>query len=1703
MGSGADLRSRLVSVTAPLGAPTKSDDNATAKLERLLVRSRVDDAAALTPRELSIERATWYDPQTLSPERTQRIDQLVAESDPSQPSEFRVFRREAPLNAPALDLATPAWGRGGAIAQTIGPVNGVDGRKFWFDFYPVARLVPVYFAGDARPAILFYMSQLKLRLGEPVRISDVLKFIKSKQYNLGRGSIWIRADLLAADAPAGSYVGLTIGGGKLIFMPTPLSAGGKLTIPAGGKCSVALNLLAPDPPAIGKSKAGIDAAKASLTLPNEFSLVLQAGKAGVTQLAKAKWTLYGQKVDFAWDQATAPHYEPLLASVLVPLVTSVAEIEIMASQSPFATAGGKAKVAQAGWALPVAMIDVNQPTEAAGIGGIAVNAMQGLTLGWRGLRGGPAQLSKPWVTLAPGLIFLIDAKAFDRYGRQRLLLWKDDSSKFRSEIDLGFTDAFLLIYSAATSGNELLVAEADAEARLDRPVDVSGTPFPIRTLDSLLALGYSDARQTAFLYDDNILVDSLDPAATWPVEPGKAISLAIRNALFTVTPVNSLLLFAELRDEEMVDKAALLLGMGLFGLLPTLPDPYAANVGWLRRQSRGDQGFRRPSMLLVTDVTWRKAATDAADQVDTAFAFAPLGAQEQTIEAWSEGAKEIQRKALDTLSADMASSQPSPLAFYAASSRGSNEAIWNRLFQFFEQEQFALLDVSTNADQMGVSFAWFNARSAEDSNLTFYRTFQAKPTQSAASSAFPLQIRELDLTAESRFVRAFTVPQLSWEGLVNLTKPKVFGDPPVGANFYPNDGGPTRLFNDSVELVAIAPIPVTEFLVKDFEQRKDGFTGALFTLPFGLKSFAEFSRQSASQPKPAKVGFNRPAYAHSDVTGGLQIRVDAPPNLPESPIFKGGTLQLNNVLDPSFSPTFSGTLGSSVGEIFNDEFFFSSSGSTGYKTRGVPLTRIDFSGYGASIFSHWQNPNAAIAATSQAHFDVFVGRTAQEVIQVRSIVYPWAIHVVRTITMFRASSGYVFRFDTGWQAESDGIYDFSYKGYDPIKNPDGSWKVINRVNPYEFHPGIVKGVFKVRNIRETEAVPHFTANWTKNPGEEFVDDNGAIVPVTTVMNEKVDLQPIYFDADVEIDCVTTGAVGGRVPSKGMLGYVQLSPRGEPLSPALFSQLLASQFGALGGPVDCVIDIGKSHQLMRISRVDVNNSANSAGNPIFASAARGAVVLPKDGSWSVVQHNQGTGEVSPVDPQAAVPLVRRGKLDSTNQTTDTSAADLIRLANPIDLVKTNAGTRNFGFLQSTGTQKALFRRPGFQDGVSQLFSLKPDFADAYRILNSAGIFPNVQDALSLNLGSFQTQILEQGYKLVDPGNLAKVFQQTLPDTPLYLVNEDFLKLYVEYAKKDKAGNKTADGVLNFGFDATAGDVAKNWLSKLDDIGMVVDLGPLKRLMMIKGKFNAEKGTTPAFTDPELEFSDELKPVIDLLQILLELQGGDYGAAMKSGLQIAMSNSANSWSYAFTARKEIPLVKFPPGELYDSPETPLKLECHLAIGVYFNEVLKITDDPKQLIPSIGAFLEFGGRLSVMCVSLAAATVYATGSVDLRTAADIKTGPELDMKFGFGAEIVVGLPVVGNVSLLYMVGIEIDLNTSQITVSGFLLFRGRAELLEGLVTITIQIEAKGSVQRQLGPPGRTDLIAQVTFAIDISIFLVINLHFSQSWQEQRQIA
>ena len=143
--------------------------------------------------------------------------------------------------------------------------------------------------------------------------------------------------------------------------------------------------------------------------------------------------------------------------------------------------------------------------------------------------------------------------------------------------------------------------------------------------------------------------------------------------------------------------------------------------------------------------------------------------------------------------------------------------------------------------------------------------------------------------------------------------------------------------------------------------------------------------------------------------------------------------------------------------------------------------------------------------------------------------------------------------------------------------------------------------------------------------------------------------------------------------------------------------------------------------------------------------------------------------------------------------------------------------------------------------------------------------------------------------------------------------------------------------------------------------------------------------------------------------------------------------------------------------------------------------------------------------MCASLGAITLYATGETDLALRADTSPMISLQMRFGFGAQIAVGLPVIGTASLLFMVGVEIYVDSTQkVAVTAFILFRGQAEILGGLVSVTITIEAKGSVIREITDgTTRTNCRAQVSFALEITIFWIIDINIEEHWEETRQIA
>ena len=1764
------LTALLAAITGNLYASGDGEETQLDNLHEQLAQTlQHQDATSITNQSFSYQSSDFFFTQNIKGNRLEKIDERVRKIlESNETNDLKVFVRDTPIRSTQVAGSIPDWAVGAKVFKTIGPFIGRDGRWQWFDFFKVEKLIALYFPGQPLPAILFKAVFTN-------RIFTITTPELTRDYNLVAGSVWINAKILSAAAPANRYCGIRITGGTIHLDTLPQLNNGKLFIDALNNVLVQLKMEQPvTAPVITADDHGADARALKIKLPATWQFSFTANIKSIKQLDAIDWTVYGQegRSECKGDQNTL--YDPVTSRVLVPLVTEPAIFAISQCLSPFTTFNNLAPIQNTWWGIPAAVIDINNTPEADGNGALQMLLKKGIVCARQGVTGADTIIVNPLLIAEPGRIAITDLMSNASGSTQHINLWKDEDNPHGTAVDITYQKNVPFIYNTLAKGDEVLFTSCDTEVLTDRPVKVNGEAVAVNTKKTVIIFAANAKNKIMLLYDDNIIFDNTNPNPNIAAAPIKPIALALENALFTTTPVNGCLLYADCTaDWQKAIYSKMFLTLGLYAYLPTLPDPYAANINLMKRQynsranATGVASINQRIWLWLVCRVSSKPNLDAAnvlnfDNVKTSFHFGNLPFDDEQAHADTNTNKEIlssgslRSKAV----ADMLSTQNVRAAMYnvPAGQSGAEEIAmlktnftfrqtnyeldWDEKVGHYLTDSFSLLDVSSNANQMGVSFGLFGGgRMAMVPTATVGTT----ATDTTVNNALPFMVQDMAVLAPGYNVRAFALPLVAWEPVFNLTKKVDAMDPDLLFNYYPNDGGPTRIFNTAQTPVPLAPIPVMKHLLDEFKSTPKSSTIAAFTLPFGMRALAGFSLSGAETVKPS-ITTNQPDF--DKYKGGLQYSIragnhgykfPAEPALDDSPMLPGYTVQLNNILKLDGTPAFTSTLAQDPTKIFNGEFFNLSA------QRGVPVSRMDISGYGANMFSSWVSPSAAYAATSQARFDVMLGRTSHEVVQVKSVLYPWGIRVVRTITLKRDASGYVYRQDSGWQAESDGLFDFRYR-----KLPTDALKM-----DFKIHPGVVRGLFNVRNITKEPSIQPFVSG-------------------------TAECDAVFFDADVEIENVVQGKVtsidkmGNKhtscVVSKRILGYVQLAPTGMPLDTNQFAALLNQQRGSIGGAIDCQVDVNQSNQNMRINRFDVSPSVDAANNIIFVVAARGNVILPKDGSWSIVQHNAGSGEVTPLDENLTVPLIREGEWIPGKVIDEVAAkGKLLRMANPMDLLRNVVPqTINFGLLQNMGTQKALFLTPSFKFDEKTLLSKTPPlFADAYRMMTGKGIFPNIGDAVtsygkafSLMQGvdgagnaiakAFDTDAMkdgainvfkllkldvvkqgeaavEQGMQLLKgaaAGAIDKALKFDLPDFDVPLVDMDGLKIYIEYKtskidkadpKKDLPGSK-ADSKLNFDIaskiGAAATDAAETWKGRLNNLSMVVDLGSFERLMRIKGNFDAKKGKPSSYggdadgigeglPTPEIEFHPALQPIIDLLQVLADLSSGDYGAALKKGLKVAMGNAGEIWEYKFEATKEIPLVRFPPTKAaYDNPQTPLKLEASMALGVYFNAALKVTTDPKQLLPTAGAFLKFHGGLSVMCFSLGAGSIYAIGSVDVKIACDTAKGPNLTLGFGFGVSIMVGLPVVGNVSVTYMIGIEMYADSKEISITAMMLFRGHAELLGGLVGVTITIEAKGTIKRTAD---RTDCSAQVTFAIDISIFLIIDISFSETWGEERQIA
>ncbi|MEO5735428.1 MAG: hypothetical protein ABIN96_12830, partial [Rubrivivax sp.] len=520
------------------------------------------------------------------------------------------------------------------------------------------------------------------------------------------------------------------------------------------------------------------------------------------------------------------------------------------------------------------------------------------------------------------------------------------------------------------------------------------------------------------------------------------------------------------------------------------------------------------------------------------------------------------------------------------------------------------------------------------------------------------------LSVELRQVRLLMQPQVHWEPVQDIVSPV-----PGGVTLRSlTHGGTTLMGADSAERVALLPSTVGRQIVAAAGGAHNA--AALFSLPFGLRAYVHIDRRLklALGTRPVDTQLHEPQF-DDGLRSAQQLRLRAvgtvgPRRLPDPGRTMPGALHQTLNLEGGGS-----VLPPDVVQMFAFD-------------QQLPLHAVDLSGYGLSCFSHWRRepmkPQDDAVGVTQVQFDVMVGRTAYELIEVRSVLAPCQARVVRTVVLERRNSGRVQRFDSGWQAVDDGLF----KPYVP------------------FETGVLRGLLRIRRIREHPQLRELT------------------------LSDLSVWRPVLFDADAQIDDLIAGGAGGTLPALDHLGYIQIRPVGdikqnnrpEPFVPPerLQAPRMQALFKAVGGTIGGAID-GRSRLggtlEMHLHSLQAAFAPDDVGNAGFVVAAYGSPVLPRAGRWSVVRIDGATADISPVDVRAGMPVVQ-------------GSGARYRFVDPTQVHQTRP-TAEHGLLITTDSSRVLFPRPTVGTAVGQRGLLRcapPLMADPVALVHASGQFP---------------------------------------------------------------------------------------------------------------------------------------------------------------------------------------------------------------------------------------------------------------------------------------------------------------------------------------------------------------------------------------------
>ncbi|HZU91017.1 MAG TPA: hypothetical protein VE993_17330 [Stellaceae bacterium] len=1306
-----------------------------------------------------------------------------------------------------------------------------------------------------------------------------------------------------------------------------------------------------DPPApAARMGPGADARQAKVALPAHVVISFSAARTVVTQADNGTLSAFGAEVSLRFEPGAAS-YDAMLGRVQVPFASTPAEFAVTDSRSALVTLTGTVSIAGASWSLPVTTSAPTALGAAAGDGGFALLVSDGLAASWPGrdtaMRCGAATL-----LIEPGAITIGGLQAVTPNLAQRITLWNaGPPTPAHGEFDLRFPASFGFRFVSEAAGAEAFGILTALVAILDPPRTVNNERFPFASPAALIAFIQTSAG--TFL-----LAEASAAQAAAAVQ-----AIALKNLLLRTG--NPLVLLSYGAFAGNVCAPGILIWQFQLELgLPILPDPYATNFAFDARRTVNPGATATGNLILIS--RWQPAATPALDFV-VPGAAAAAGAQ-----------------TAPAVISDAAVVDPDAQAI----------ALLNQRFDAVAgsaPRSIVLLDLSSNVSQFGVAYAPVE-----------------QPAGTAPATTPQLAIQDLFLEARGAGVRVLTLPAVQWEPV--LTRP---GADPQDPNFpspltFGDSGGPTVFAANNVDLVPVAPRPAIDALLGVYNRDADPLAVVIrFTLPFGIIAVAEIEKSRLLFEASPSFRQVTPGFSAIGLRGGDQLSIEAGRRillapLSESPTLAGAAYQLHNARFSGVGTTT--TVLTPIDVTFNSNF-----GPAAVNPR-VPVTRLDVSGYGESLFSDWRNTTDAAAIISKAQFDVVLGRTSFEVIQARSVKYPYGVRVVRTITIQRENGAVISRRDSGWQPVTDGTYQFPH--------PD----LIT-------HPGVVLGVTDVANIRDT--------------GQTFTTSDGTL------------LMAVRFDCAVRMENAVFGSGPDGVPARDQLGYVQLNdPTGHgQLAPDQYAELLAA-VGPLGGAVDCVIDIGGSGQRMRVAQIGVA-ATPGMGGPEFAMAAWGSPILPGGGQWSFLRQTSPGDAPQPVDQDRGVPLVRAGAAPSAPP-----PGSPYRFADPADTLTPDSPATDYGLVHATGTQRLLFLRPKIETAAPPAITstLPPALADPYVLSTSVGPFPRV-DACSILLdpnyalrigagGNFTLELPAPGFNIAAPQRILQTSQSA--------------RTVVHYADETNTPSTVALTI-----DTAA---AVPWTISITNLSIATESGSLGEVSRVVGTLTASAATPTRLDNARYVFGPPLQPVQAVVSFL-----ENFGPLPPPSVALS-----NGWSWSLKAGLKITLKDII--KVLPPPSSALLTKFVDSFDLLVSEQLEPTNSKAQA--TFGLVLKIPTPFPpVVAVALAKFTI-EIGSFGTAIVFQLGVGVGVDFSIGpFSATAYFA-------------------ETESLITGDNVFGLGAGALIKGTVDLTvvkvsISVETKETLLKVTCNGGADTTIwgvAQVTFALDVTIAFVIDIEFDE---------